>query len=79
MIDPHDRECLINHNWLNTTQVIILLGFTETTPGKHPNRIEIHIKMQIYALSLRELPGLPCIFFHFNIIGNVLFNIIHDQ
>ena len=69
MIDPHNKE---NALLLMATQVINLLGFTETTSQKHPNQSEIYIKIQISALFLRELPGLPCIFSHCNAIGNVL-------
>ena len=51
-IEPQNRECLINYCWLNTTQVIILLGITETIHQELHNRIEMHIKMQISALFL---------------------------
>jgi hypothetical protein len=57
MIDPLNREW-VNQSWLvkHYTQVIILLGFTETTPGKYPNRIEIYYrKLQISALLLKDL------------------------
>ena len=51
MIDPHNRESFVNHGWLEAIQVIILLGFTETIPGKHLNQIEMYMymKMQISA------------------------------
>jgi hypothetical protein len=77
MIDPHNRECLINNGLLNATQVMILLGFTETTQGKlYANRIELHTciykNTNFCIVNLRELSGLPCIFCHCNAIGNVL-------
>jgi hypothetical protein len=65
MVDPHNRESLIiimAGVRLNATQVINLLGFTETTSGEHVNRIEIYIKIQIFAFFLKELPGFSCIF-----------------
>jgi hypothetical protein len=52
MIDSHNRECPINQGWLITTQVIILLSFTETTPGKHLEQIEIlykNAKLSIFS------------------------------
>jgi hypothetical protein len=75
MTDPHNREYLITHGWLNATQVInhCVPGFTETPPGKHAiNQIEYIDNNTNFYIFLRELPSLPCIFSHCNAIGNVL-------